>query len=360
MTTENNNLLNSFKSNLKIDLSLFEGNTLLEEKEFTTLKIWNSPDNEYSPFPSTILFKREDNNPTGSFKDRSLSYELSYKLGNGIKSFAISSSGNAALSASEYLSKNIEKLEKLGFKVKLKVFVSENLSKEKLLKLKSYENSTNIDVLNIEIESSLKPTSNCIKYCNTSGAFNLRASDDDNAIVGYLGIGEELANIEFDSIFTTTSSGTSAIGIYLGYLIAKYPEYFKDINTNDGFKLQEYMDKLISIPNISLPKLYICQTTKVHPIAGKFDIDYTDSPTSVISCVVDRIASRKEDLIKVIWTSRGLGYVISDNDIHESTQILNDNEVKIPLNSTCAFSGLIKSLKTGNIIKRPLIIVSGN
>ena len=75
---------------------------------------------------------------------------------------------------------------------------------------------------------------------------------------------------------------------------------------------------------------------------------------------MDRIAKRKEDLIKIIWTTKGSGLVLSDKDINDAMGILSDNEVKLPLNSTCAFSGLIKSVKQGNILKRPLIIVTGN
>ena len=52
-----------------------------------------------------VYLKREDLNPTGSFKDRSLAYQISAHLQDGEKNFVISSSGNAAISAIGYCRK---------------------------------------------------------------------------------------------------------------------------------------------------------------------------------------------------------------------------------------------------------------
>ena len=66
-------------------LSVGEGNTPLES--FPALATRFNLDN--------IYLKREDNNPTGSHKDRGLAYHLSYYIKKGYRDFVISSSGNS-------------------------------------------------------------------------------------------------------------------------------------------------------------------------------------------------------------------------------------------------------------------------
>ncbi|KXK27481.1 MAG: threonine synthase [candidate division WS6 bacterium OLB20] len=47
----------------------------------------------------TIHLKNEHENPTGSFKDRSLAYQIGFHIRSGQERFVISSSGNAAIAA---------------------------------------------------------------------------------------------------------------------------------------------------------------------------------------------------------------------------------------------------------------------
>src|SRR4051812_19650196 len=56
--------------------------------------------------PETVLFlKREDLHPLGSHKGRSIPLMIDKALTEGIREFAISSSGNAALAAALYIKK---------------------------------------------------------------------------------------------------------------------------------------------------------------------------------------------------------------------------------------------------------------
>ena len=95
----------------------------VEEPFRLTLSEGGTPLEKYSnPFGNieNLYIKWEDKNPSGSFKDRYIAYYLSLKLQSGIRKFALSSSGNAAISAVRYAM--------LG-KCELHVFLSKSLKK---------------------------------------------------------------------------------------------------------------------------------------------------------------------------------------------------------------------------------------
>ena len=152
-----------------------------------------------------VVIKDENSNPSGSFKDRSLAYQLSYHMEKGVRNFVISSSGNAGISAAAYA----------GLAgVKLDIFVSDNINPAKLEKLDVLKNDK------IVIHSGPKPKSDAMKFATVTGAYNLRGSKDDTAIIGFKTIAYELIEQypEIDAIFLPCSSGTSALGIYQGFV----------------------------------------------------------------------------------------------------------------------------------------------
>ncbi len=285
-----------------------------------------------------VYLKREDLNPTGSFKDRSLAFQLSAKLQEGKSKFVISSTGNAAISAISYC--------KL-FKSEIDVFVSKSIQADKLVRLldilniKNFnhnllqgDNSTLIRKGNITIHFSIKPKSESIKFSQKTNSIHLRGSNDDLATIGYQTISFELLNQarDADSIFIPCSSGTSTIGLYQGYFI-------------QGFKS---------------PSIYIIQTTKVHPIASYFDKNFLKSEESLASAISDKVAKRKDQVIQVISNTGGSGFVSSNEDIMASQMLFKKYcGIEISFDSSLTLSGLIKSIKEGYNLKRPVLIISG-
>ncbi len=278
-------------TSLSTKITLEEGNTPVEELEIEGIK---------------ALLKREDKNPNGSFKDRSLAYQLSKHISDGVKKFCISSSGNAAISAYAY-----SKLTDIF----LDIFVSTKLSSEKLSKLEG-----------AKLNLSDNPKSDSIKFSNETGALNLRGSVDDNAYIGYYSLAEEIAELDIDSIFIPTSSGNAALGIHQGLkMLSKH------------------------IP------IYIVQTTKVCPIASLYDKEFIKTETSVVTCITDRVCKRKDQIVDLIKDSCGSGIVISDEEILEVSK-----KYSLPINSSISITGFSKALKKGYTIKRPLLVISGS
>lgn len=278
-------------NSLSIKLTMGEGNTPTQELNIDGVK---------------ALLKREDKNPNGSFKDRSIAYQLSKHISEGVNKFCISSSGNAAISAYAY-----SKLSDIS----LDIFVSSKLSSEKLSKLSGSK-----------LHISDNPKSDCIKFSNETKSFNLRGSVDDNAYIGYYSLAEEISSLDIDSLFIPTSSGNAVIGIFQGLK-----------------KLEKH------IP------IYIVQTTKVCPIASLYDIEFVKTETSVVTCITDRVCKRKSEVIEAIKDSCGSGIVVSDEEVIEVSK-----KYSLPINSSISIAGFSKALKKGYTINRPLLVISGS
>ena len=265
-----------------------------------------------------LLIKDENANPTGSFKDRCLVYQISYYHSLGKREFVISSSGNAAISAGNII-KTIPKTT-------LDIFVGYNINPAKINKL------MNLNSKYINIHQSLRPKSDAIQFAKKNDFINLRASNDPNALIGYKTIAYELEQEAKTSggIFIPSSSGTAALGIALG---------FEDMG--------------IKIP------IFICQTTKIFSIASEFDLDFSQTDTSLADAIVDRVALRKNELIGVINKSGGDAYVISDELLITAKEKLLISGKDYSYNSLLGLAGYLKAKNQGEKIQNPIILASG-
>lgn len=221
--------------------------------------------------------KLESQNPTGTHKDRSIGPWIEYYTKQGIKDFAIASSGNSAIAATKYCAKR-------GFR--LRVFTP---------------------------QTTKTPRKDAFQFSRNNNAINLRASTDDHALIGYKQIAYELIKqlAKIDNIFVPTSSGATLEGVSM------------------GFKQS--------------PAFFVIQTTKVHPIASYFDKNFETEKTSKATAIVDRIAHRRDKVIKICQETGGGGFVVSNQELREATKILTGiMPVKIKYQSALAFAGFLK------------------
>jgi len=283
------------------------------------MKIGNTPLKKYSYKDKIFYVKHEESNLNGSFKDRSLSYQIQTHINNGKNKFVISSSGNAAVSAASYVSSKSN--------VKLDIFVSIHVDKIKLDKLKKLESK------NIILHQTKKPKSDAIMLAKDTDATDLRGSQDDLAIIGYKDISTEIyaKQPNIDAIFIPCSSGTSTLGIY---------QQFHKLGIN--------------------PAIHICQNTKIHPMAKFFDTDAMKEETHLATAIADRVAHRKNDVIAAIQLSHGFGWVISNQDLLNAQKIANKIfPSNISYNSLLSFAGYLKSLDKGYTYVTPILLFSG-
>lgn len=299
-------------------------NKLIDKSFQLTLNEGNTPLEKYEIEGEVVYIKREDKNPNGSFKDRSLALQISKLYSEGYKHLVISSSGNAAISAAAYC-------ELAG--IKLDIFVSKNIEKSKLQKLTAYSLQL------ITLHQSDRAKSDAIRFAKDNNIPNLRGSADNDAIIGFKTISYELyeQNPDIDAIFIPCSSGTSTIGIYQGY---------QDMKAN-GLKL-------------TAPALHICQTERIHPIAKELDQNYIESNDSLAPAISDRVAKRKTNVLNAIKETKGSGWVISDELLKTTkqiaTEIIKDD---ISYNSLLSLAGYLKACSLGLKTKTPCLLFSG-
>lgn len=224
-----------------------------------------------------LVFKREDQNPTGSAKDRGMAYLISKAFEAGKKELVLSSSGNAAISALNYC--------RLAG-IRLFLFVSPDIEKAK---------KEEIQKLGGNIMVSKRPVSDSIKFAKTNNYLSLRPSANEFGQEGFQTISFELAkNIGFfDDIFIPVSSGVTLSGIARG---------FKKL----GF----------------IPRIHVCQSTYLHPISEHFTKEFVEEDSSLAKSLVAKTTPLKNEVISLVKESRGAGWIISNNEMLETEEFL--------------------------------------
>lgn len=153
---------------------------------------------ERSSADPRLLLKREDRNPTGSHKDRAAAYQLAASASRGDRAVTISSSGNAAIATSRYAA--LHGLPAI-------VFVHPATDPDKLA---SIDGSTTTLVVSERAINGAKHVARELRLPN------LRPSTNDESLVGYASLGEELAlelPDEVDALVIFATSGATAIAV---------------------------------------------------------------------------------------------------------------------------------------------------
>lgn len=270
-----------------------------------------------------IYFKREDENPTGSIKDRGIPLQIEDAVRDGYRNFVISSSGNAAISAAEFC---VEK------NVQLTVFVPDTVSSPKLKRLSLYP---------FQIYQSKQPLTDSLEHAKKNNAHHLRQSTDPIGIIGYMDIAHEIPSdillSKDTALFVPVSSGTAFVGIYEGF------------------------SELLSSGKISkLPSMHIVQSQKIHPIAHEFDGAFTRKSMSIVDAIVPPLnPPRKEHVMEIINKTGGGGWVCSDSQVIEAQSWLTTHSIETSNEGALALAGFWKALHTQGHIEQPIILLTG-
>jgi threonine synthase len=261
------------------------------------------------------FFKHEYENPTGSIKDRSMAYTISFLYSQKYKEAVISSSGNAAISASFYC--NLAG-------IKLSVFVSPKINPQKKKIL--YRSGCSVSVTN-------KPIKSAFLFAKKHLAYNLRQSKDENALIGPQTIAFELnmQNPLIDAVFIPVSSGVNLLGISMGY---------------------KKLDKKI-------PSLHAVQTQSVHPVASFFDKGFKAYSHSKVEGIVAKYNPLADNIIRCIQNTNGSGWVVSDEQIQKASQWLIEKNIICSLEGAAALAALWKAQEKGLIFQNPVCILTG-
>ena len=245
-----------------------------------------------------IYFKREDQNITGSAKDRAISLQVETLIKQNYKEAVISSTGNAAISAQYFCNK---------FNIPLKIFVSPKTNPEKLKLIKNYD-------------ISLKPISDAFKCAKTNKAYLLRCSTDPIAQIGYSEIAKEILSElpQTTSIFVPVGSGATLLGI-------------ASIFSNT----------------------YAIQEASNCPIASHFDNNFQKEEISLCDSLGAKLLPLKNQIFQKIRN----GAVIQNEQLKKAQEFLLENNIITSPEGALALAGYYKMKEFAG--DYPVIILTG-
>ncbi|MBU3935327.1 PLP-dependent lyase/thiolase [Patescibacteria group bacterium] len=258
-----------------------------------------------------IYFKREDQNLTGSAKDRAIEKQVKNALLHHFTSAVISSTGNAAISAVHFCRQ---------YHLPLTIFLSPQTDPAKLLLLR--QSKQNIVI-------SLKPISDAFKYTQKNHSYNLRQSTDPVALKGYSQIGLEIKKQlpKISSIFIPIASGTTLLGLSQ------------------------------TLP--STCKIFAVQPASYCPLASVFDKNYRPETTTSTTSLSVRSLPLKTLVLAAIKKSHGSTLVVQEENVKRQQKHLEKNKIYTSAEGALALAGYQKAQKIFDPGPFPLILLTG-
>lgn len=251
-----------------------------------------------------FYLKREDQNLTGSAKDRAISYQVDQLQKNNVKSAVISSSGNAAISAAYFCRQH---------QINLTIFVSPKINPHKLSLLK-----------NEQIISSDTPIKDAFLFAKKNGVFFLRQSTDPNALLGYQQIGAEINQQlpQITSLFIPVGSGTTLLGIS------------QTLKT----------------------KIFAIQPASHAPISSHFDTSFQPETDTITDALSVKLLPLKSRVISVVFS----GLVVQNQNVINAVGHLQKNNIITSPEGALALAGLFKAkLSKIDIGDFPIVLLTG-
>jgi len=174
----------------------------------------------------------------------------------------------------------------------------------------------------IHLEESPRPLQALFNLVKNANKTSLRQSTDDDALIGYKTLADEIAETPgLGSVFIGTSSGTTAEA-----LARRFAETKKTIAVN------------------------IIQTPDISPIAKELGAKLTPTTpeTSLATAIVDKAAHRKDTLVALLQKTSGAGFIVSNDDIRQAQTLLRDHAgIEATGNGALGLAGLIHALAQG-------------
>lgn len=275
-------------------------------------------------FESKSLFiKRDDLNPTGSWKDRGSAYKVTQLFKDNITSGVLASSGNAAISLITYLNNFIPDF-------KLFIVVSEKVNQNKLKILNDLATNSRHEII---VAENPRKRSNEIAAENKIP--NFRSSIDDEIVKGYWSLGFELADEilknQIEAIFIPVSSGTAFVGIAQGL-----------------FMKLEKLEKM--------PQLVAVQTQSTSPVVDSFKSTKFDFPQtaqvedSLADAIIDKTALRIPQILKSIRETQGYAVKVTNDEILNAKKFAEVNGIMLSNTSVLSIAAMLKDVNCNKAI----------
>ncbi len=274
-----------------------------------------------------LWIKRDDLNPTGSHKARSLAYQVSKYFQKNHKNLLISSSGNAACAGAAYA-----KLADINFFA----FISPETEKNKINLMRKFGANIIITPKPINLSNYISRIYNIP---------NLRPSIDDSSLEGYKSIAFELTEkgIFPDAIFLCPTSASTLVGIGRGY---------------------QYLERKFGIKS---PQIHAVQYGDVTSLVEKAEgrrqkVENRNQKNQKYEKRLGiKHTPREKEALSIINKTQGSGWQVFQDEIIETSLLLSNSGIVTSYEGTAAIAGLIKAFKTNkNDFHEPLCLFTGH
>lgn len=270
----------------------------------------------------TLTVLREDLEPNGSHKDRSLVVQVSAWAARGARTLVLSSSGNAAIAAAAACR---------VARVRLIALVSPLTPPTKIAVIARW---------GAAVVRSPRAPALCRELALALGAPDIRPSVDDLALAGYRTISFELAEraVACDAVFVYTTSGSTLCGMAQGQ--------------------QALREAGVSGP---LPSLHAAQAGAIARVAQAFGHHPPDRTPerSIVGDLGAKHSRRHGDTVRAVRASGGAGWHASDEAIFAAREWLLDRGINAGLESACSVACALAAARAG-AVNSPLVVLSGH
>jgi threonine synthase len=282
-------------------LSLGEGGTPLRREKW--LAEWAGVE--------TVWVKREDQNPTGSHKDRGARAQLEACMARGDRVAVISSSGNAALAAATY---------GRAAGVQVVALISPMTEPGRAAAIRE---------AGARVVVTTKPINYTIRLSRVCGWPDLRPSQSPEALAGFRTLGEELAAElpgEDIALFGYASSGTTYQAV--------------------GEALAERGSRVA---------LHPVQAGLVNGLSAAFDRP-GEGKRSIVGDLGVKHSNRTDDVVRLVRASGGEAWWVGDNAIIEAGHFLEEQGYALARECWAALAGLGLAAETNGISQACLLL----
>ncbi len=292
-------------------MSIWDYKSIKEASNVDNFITLGEGDTPLQKITDNLWLKREDLNPTGSWKDRSTAFKITKLYAEGVREAVIASSGNAAVSFMSYAN--------ITSNFKIHAVVSSKINPEKLLRLQKANSSKQH---RITFSDSAKAQAS--KISGREGIHLLKSSIDKDLTIGYWSLGYELASKIRHSkkavwVILPVSSGAALVGMAEG-LFAKLGTF------------------------ATMPRLVACQTQSCHPLVEE---QLKDESQSLADAIVDKSMLRKPQVLKAVNETSGKVFAISNAEINTASALCKEKVSDLIGNtSLLTIAGYLRLIKS--------------
>ncbi len=168
------------------------------------------------------------------------------------------------------------------------------------------------------------------RFAKENTYYNLRPSLNQFGSIGYQTIAFELLIKDEQISDIPVSSGVNFLGIYQGFKQANF-----------------------------LPRLHLCQSASICPLAGLYDRDFVPEDSNLASALVAKQSPLKPQIISALDDSKGTGWVVGNDQILAASRFLQEKGIVTSFEGALAYACCQKAKQKEPLKGKAVCLLTG-